>query len=207
MNCNKIKNRIDRCERCGTCCKKGGPALHTEDKSLIVNGCIPLKNLFTIREGEPAFDNIKNRLSPAESDIIKIAAKPLSSECIFYNSALKGCDIYKTRPLECRVLFCKNTKEIIDIYNKNRLTRKDILENTKTLWELVNDHQQKCSYEKLNNLSFIYKNRNSDEIKKEINEIVAYDHHLRDVLIEKSSTYSDLINFLFGKPLKTHNYF
>ena len=188
MNNNKIKNRTDICERCGTCCKKGGPALHTEDKKLIACGYIPLKNLLTIREGEPSYDNIKNKLFPAATDIIKIAAKPLSTECIFYNNNLKGCNIYKTRPLECRVLFCKNTKEIININDKNRLTRKDILENTTELWNLIDDHQKKCSYEKIKKLSLIYKDKKSDEIKKRINELIAYDHHLREVLVEKSSS-------------------
>jgi hypothetical protein len=29
------------CRRCGTCCRKGGPALHREDRHLVVDGLIP----------------------------------------------------------------------------------------------------------------------------------------------------------------------
>ena len=32
------------CQQCGTCCTSGGPALHKEDKHLVVDGDLPLSN-------------------------------------------------------------------------------------------------------------------------------------------------------------------
>lgn len=46
------------CMRCGTCCEKGGPGFHQEDRMLIEKGRIPLKYLYTIRKGEFAYDKI-----------------------------------------------------------------------------------------------------------------------------------------------------
>lgn len=56
------------CRRCGTCCEKGGPALHTDDRMLIENGHIPARYLFTIREGEPVVDNVKENPIFAQTD-------------------------------------------------------------------------------------------------------------------------------------------
>jgi Fe-S-cluster containining protein len=36
---------ITKCIRCGTCCKKGGPSFHLEDKMLIEKGIILSKYL------------------------------------------------------------------------------------------------------------------------------------------------------------------
>jgi Fe-S-cluster containining protein len=52
-------NDENPCRRCGTCCEKGGPSLHREDRPLVDNGQIPVRHLFTIRRGELAQDNIK----------------------------------------------------------------------------------------------------------------------------------------------------
>ena len=51
---------ISECVRCGTCCGKGGPAFHHEDKMLIEQGIILSKHLYTIRAGEPVYDNVTN---------------------------------------------------------------------------------------------------------------------------------------------------
>ncbi|MCU0564488.1 MAG: hypothetical protein MUE48_11205 [Desulfobacterales bacterium] len=42
------------CVRCGTCCRNGGPALHQDDRRLVIDGVIHTRHLFTIRPGETA---------------------------------------------------------------------------------------------------------------------------------------------------------
>ncbi len=76
---------ISECIRCGTCCKKGGPSFHIEDKYLIEKGIILSKYLYTIRKGEPAYDNVKEHILPAATDIIKIKGKKGSLACIFFD--------------------------------------------------------------------------------------------------------------------------
>ena len=130
---------ISECARCGTCCIKGGPSFHHEDKELIDKGIILSKFLYTIREGELSYDNVKECLLPAASDIIKIKGQKDSWTCAFFNE--NECTIYDNRPLECRLLTCWDTREIEKVYSKNRLTRKDLLSAVEGLWDLIEEHQ------------------------------------------------------------------
>ena len=192
--------RITECIRCGTCCKKGGPSFHLADKHLIDKGIILSKNLFTIRKGELAYDNVSEELLPLSSELIKIKGKNDSSTCIFFNESEKKCEIYKNRPVECKALKCWDTREIEKIYSKNRLTRKDLLFDIEGLWGLVKDHQSRCSYEKINKM--LQKQDNSeDAIQKEILEIIRYDTQIRHLVVEKGGMDSEILDFLFGRPL------
>jgi len=196
----KQNARITECIRCGTCCKKGGPSFHLADKHLIDKGIILSKNLFTIRKGELAYDNVKEELLPLSSELIKIKGKNDSSTCIFFNENEKKCEIYKNRPVECKALKCWDTLEIEKIYSKNRLTRKDLLSDIEGLWELVKDHQSRCSYEKIKKM--LQKQDNSkDAIQKEISEIIRYDTQIRNLVLKKGGMDSEILDFLFGRPL------
>ncbi|MEZ4565785.1 MAG: hypothetical protein R2860_02065 [Desulfobacterales bacterium] len=56
------------CQRCGTtCCRKGRPAHHLEDKACCwADGAIPLTALYTLRKGELARDdNYQGRPGPS----------------------------------------------------------------------------------------------------------------------------------------------
>lgn len=189
------------CIRCGTCCKKGGPSFHLEDKNLIEKGIILSKYIYTIREGEPVFDNVKGRLLTATTDIIKIKGGKHSWTCIFFDEDDTNCKIYKNRPVECRALKCWDTEELERIYSKNRLTRKDLLSEIKALWNLIEDHQARCSYKKIK--GFVNK-LNTDKKNKAIEDIldiIQYDIHLRPLLSEKAGINPDMVDFLFGRPL------
>ena len=189
------------CRRCGTCCKKGGPSLHVEDMHLVKKGIIPLKNLFTIRAGEPANDNIKGSIQPAATDIIKIKGQGNSLVCKFFDYKKSICKIYESRPVECRVLKCWNTSEIERIYSKNRLIRKDLIANIDGLWDLVEDHQKQCSYEIIKSfISTHNRDKKTDSIKSVI-EIINYDKQIRQLIIERGGLDTGILNFLFGRPL------
>ena len=196
----KSNTPITECIRCGTCCKKGGPSFHIDDKHLIDKGVISSKYLFTIRKGELAHDNIKDELLPMSSDLIKIKSKKDSLTCIFFNEGKNKCMIYENRPVECRALKCWDTREIEKIYSKNRLTRKDLLFDVEGLWELVKDHQSRCSYEKIKKM--LQKQDNSkNAIQKEILEIIRYDTQIRHLVVKKGGMDSEILDFLFGRPL------
>ncbi len=53
---------ITECIRCGTCCKKGGPVLHHEDKDILRGGHVGYEHLVTLRKGEQAYNPIKDML-------------------------------------------------------------------------------------------------------------------------------------------------
>ena len=88
-----MNNRTEKssCRRCGTCCKKGGPAFHLADRAIIEKGAIQLKHLTTIREGEPAWDNVSGGVLPAPTDIIKIKSRPGGRTCVFYDEEAAAC--------------------------------------------------------------------------------------------------------------------
>ncbi len=194
---------ITACKRCGTCCKKGGPAIHTEDLPMIESGKILLKHLFTLRRGEPAHDNLTREILPCATDIIKIKSRKESTACIFYDEQAMSCSIYENRPIECRVMKCWNTSEISSIYNRNRLTRYDIVGNVEGLWELVTDHQERCSFGSI--LAFADQIRESRRknpvLEKEVRYRIQYDMEIRSLARDKGNLDDGMMEFLFGRPI------
>ena len=190
-----------KCRRCGTCCKKGGPCFHLEDKGLIENGVILSKHLYTIRKGEPSFDNVKGSLSPAATDIIKIKGRNGSWTCVFFDEKNTECTIYDTRPLECRVLKCWDTREIEKIYAEDRLTRKDLISDIEGLWDLVEGHQKQCGYDVLTLFVDALNTHKKDDALKGILDIIEHDMKIRELVVGKAGLESDLTDFLFGRPI------
>jgi len=204
MASSAMNNPISSCSRCGTCCRKGGPTLHIGDKNGIERGHIPLKFLFTIREHEPAFDNIREFIAPAKTDIVKIKNKKGSSECVFYDPSHSECLIYSYRPIECRELACWDTRNISHLYDKNRITRKSLLLETNDLWSLIQDHQDRCSYKKIAMLAdqVKYGKNGKKDALLQLNEMIRYDSSLRQLIVEKNRNASEMLEFLFGRQLQ-----
>lgn len=192
---------ITECIRCGTCCKKGGPSFHLEDKVLIEKGIILSKYLYTIREDELCYDNVKESILPAASDIIKIKGQKDSMTCIFFNEKENECTIYDNRPLECRALKCWDTREIEKIYSKNRLTRKDLISTIEGLWDLIEDHQNQCSYETLKLFIDALNKDKKDEVLKGILDIIKLDAKIRELVVQKGGLDPDMTDFIFGRPI------
>jgi Fe-S-cluster containining protein len=191
------------CKRCGTCCRSGGPALHLEDVALVQSGKLPLKDLYTIRKGEMARDNVRGTLAPVASELIKIKGAGCTWTCRYYNLESEGCTVYADRPLECRVLNCRDTAAIEAIYDRERLTRRELLAEVPQLWELVEEHENKCGYEILATLSKQVKAGvgGDREAVDRLVEMVGYDTHLRVLIREKGRPDPALLEFLFGRPL------
>jgi Fe-S-cluster containining protein len=192
---------ISECIRCGTCCEKGGPCFHLEDRMLIDKGVIPSRYLYTIRKGELAHDNVKGCLKPVESDIIKIKGKEDSWICIFFDEIKKGCTIYNDRPLECRALKCWDTRKLEQIYATTRLTRKDLVSQVKGLWDLIEDHQTRCDYNKIQPLIKDLTGSKRTRARRKLIEIIRYDAEIRNLVISKGGLDADMLDFLFGRPL------
>lgn len=189
------------CRQCGTCCRKGGPSFHLEDRALIDDGLIQAKDLFTIRSGEPAYENVQGRILPVPTDIIKIKGKKSIWECLFLGGATHRCDIYGDRPMECRALMCWDTQKIEAVYNRTRLTRKDLLQNVAGLWDLVEDHQRRCDYRLLLSLAGKSGEVPSSAARKQLLEIVGFDTQIRILATQQGGIRAALTEFLFGRPL------
>ena len=198
---SRSENSISECARCGTCCKKGGPCFHEEDRMLIEKGVIPSKYLYTIRKGELAHDNVKGCLTPVESDIIKIRGKKDRWICIFFDEIKKGCTIYDDRPLECRALKCWDTRELEQIYANKRLTRKDLIAEVQGLWGLIQDHQARCDYTKIQRLIEDLTGIKRNNARRKLLEIIRYDAEIRKLVVARGGLDAEMLDFLFGRPL------
>jgi Fe-S-cluster containining protein len=196
-----VEIKMKGCIRCGTCCKKGGPSFHLEDKSLIEKGIIPSKYIYTIRKGERSYDNVKECFLPASSDILKLKGQKGSWTCVFFDETNNNCTIYKHRPVECKILKCWDTREIERIYSKNRLTRQDLISTVEGLWDLVEGHQKRCSYDMLQFFIDSLHKGKKDEALKGILEIIEYDNKIRNLVVQKAGLDPDLTDFLFGRPV------
>jgi len=192
---------ISECQCCGTCCKKGGPSFHHEDRRLIEQGSIPLKYLYTIRKGELARDNVRDRLLPVDSDIIKIRGRNASWTCAFLDEQTCRCTIYEDRPIECRVLKCWDTRDIERIYAQNRLTREDLLSGVAGLWEVIEEHASLCDYEKIGQLAALLDGDGRETALEGIRVAFAYDASLRSLSVQEGRVRADMTDFLFGRPL------
>jgi Fe-S-cluster containining protein len=192
---------ISECMRCGTCCKKGGPSFHHADKTLIEDGVIHSKYLYTIRKGELAYDNVKQCLEPVSSDVIKIKGKNKSLTCIFFDEPQNACSIYENRPIECRALKCWDTKALEDVYAKKRLTRKDLLSDIEGLWSLIKDHQARCNYQTIQKLVNAINTNMEDAARQKLNEIIQFDTEIRKLVVSTAGLDAEMLDFLFGRPL------
>ena len=189
------------CIRCGTCCKKGGPAFHHADKHLIEEGIIDSRCLYTIRKGELAYDNVKECLIPADSDIIKLKGQNDSWICIFFDENQTACRIYANRPVECKALQCWNTSEVEKIYTKNRLTRADLISEIEGLWDLLEDHQCRCDYDAIHKWVKALDGAHKKKARQQLIEIIQYDIEIRKLVVARAGLDVDMMDFLFGRPL------
>ncbi|WP_415518802.1 MAG: YkgJ family cysteine cluster protein [Desulfovibrio aminophilus] len=187
------------CARCGECCRKGGPALHTDDLPLLrAPGGPDLVHLVTLRAGEPAMDQIGGRLAPLETEIVKIKGRDGAWTCLFFSDEGSACAIYTTRPLECRILSCRDTREIERVYARDRLTRRDILPAGHPLLELVAEHERRCPVSGYAGLL----ESDAPEDRRSRAAMLAWDREVRLLLTEKSGMDPAILDFLFGRPLE-----
>jgi Fe-S-cluster containining protein len=168
---------------------------------LIDNGVIPSRYLFTIRKGELAYDNVKGRQMPMDSDIIKIKGKEDSWTCIFFDEQNKACTIYNERPVECRALKCWDTRELEKMYARRRLTRDDLISAVEGLWDLIRDHQVRCDYAKIRYLIKSLAGSHPNDAQRELAEIIQYDSEIRELVAAKGGMDPQMMDFLFGRPL------
>lgn len=194
-------DKKEACAQCGTCCKKNSPALHQDDLHLLEKGIIPLRDLYTIRAGEPARDNVRGIMTEVTSDIIKIKGKDKAWTCIYFKEDRSACGIYRHRPAECRALKCWDTGEIERLYEKDRLDRKTVLRDKPEFRALAEDHQQRCDYKRLKRLVDALDRADRGATLKSLSEIIHYDRNLRLLLVEKTRIDPGVCDFLFGRPL------
>lgn len=184
------------CRRCGTCCTKGGPALHGPDASLISDGRILPDRLVTLRAGEPVHDQFQDKVLPLGTEIIKIRGPRGLTGCVFHLGA-SGCAIYAHRPLECRLLDCEDPAPLAAVYATDRLSRADILGPDHPLMELVRHHEQLCPTGEALRLA----QAPGPAARSALADLLSADRALRGAFLDKTGAAPELADFLFGRAL------
>lgn len=192
-----------RCSHCGSCCRNGGPSLHEEDRPLVENGPVHTRHLFTIRKGELAWDQIRGGLIRVDGELIKIKGHGRSWTCLFLDEDSHRCRIYAHRPLECRELECWDTSRIEHIYDRGRLSRRALLSGIPGLWDLIEDHERRCGYDRIRKWLQSMNGPHAREARAQLSESRAYDAELRRLLVARGRIERGQLDFLLGRPVGT----
>ncbi len=199
---NSPSQPVTDCIRCGTCCRKGGPSLHKEDKKIILAGHIDREHLITIRKGELAFSPLMNRLEPVQKELVKLAGKGKAWVCCFFDEKKSACTVYTRRPLECRILKCWDTAELLSVIGQNTLDRFDIISKDDPLLTFIEVHEKECSLEKAEGLiSALVREKDNAALLEKLNALVQRDLTLRSQAISKFGLSLEEELFIFGRPL------
>ncbi len=189
------------CQRCGKCCKYGGPTLHTQDCRLLDENLISRRDVVLLRPGEPVNDPVTGEIKILEEEIFKIRGRTESSwECKFFDSRDKSCTIYSFRPIQCALFQCWDTTDLKAIYQYNLLSRKNILSADSALWDLIQFHAQNCSLAEILSLMESAPSQKWSE-QTRIREKIDFDQNFRQNFLEKTGCDPETISFYFGRPL------
>jgi Fe-S-cluster containining protein len=199
---NQKKIPRNSCIRCGTCCLKGGPTLHHEDKKILLAGHIGYQHLVTIRKGELALNPVSGKLEPVHRELIKVRGEGKDWACCFYNEKDASCRIYAHRLLECRLLKCWDTSELLPVIGKNTIVRADIINPGDLIMKVIETHEQECPYHEVENL-ILKVSRGNDRSKNlaKLTELVRKDLAIRSYTISELELRADFELFIFGRPL------
>lgn len=189
--------------RCGTCCEKGGPALHGADLELVLQKQIAPENLFTLRRGELVHDNVNGGLMVTDQEIIKVKSVNGAAACMYYDPEQKACTIYDFRPLECRAMNCRDTEAAEAVYDVDRLDRAAVFGAVDWIMELIQSHEEKCGYAYLDEFCRRRQAGDSKRAGQAILEAVRYDVEMRNVVEEKTALSAQMMDLIFGRCLET----
>ncbi|NPA95479.1 MAG: YkgJ family cysteine cluster protein [Thermodesulfobacteria bacterium] len=189
------------CKRCGKCCSAGGPALHVEDRDLVVEGKLEPGDLVTFRQGEPAYDPVTKRVIILESELIKVRGRAKVGACKYYLPEGNACSIYAHRPLECRVLKCWNTRELEEILMKRLLSRGQLIPPHSTLWELIVEHDRLFDMRKLTGMFLVEKDGKLTQLQGFLRELEEKEGSFRSRVVADFGIDSAAMDFFFGRPV------
>ncbi len=199
MPVQKIKTE---CDRCGTCCIKGGPALHHEDRTLLEHNQLHPEHLITIRKGEPVLSLAAVNSTPAPVEIVKIKGKRSEWTCLFFLEEKSSCSIYQHRPLECCLQKCWDTGDLEKAAVENLLSRFDILASDEPILPFIKIHNQECSLENLAQLLAAATGKNTQQqAVADLTEMVNIDLNIRARAYDRFHFSLELELFFFGRPL------
>ncbi len=188
------------CNRCGSCCKQGGPALHTQDQDLVFSGTLHLEDLITVRRGELALQPLADSPQPVTEEFIKLKGQGNDWCCRFYDHQQAACTIYAHRPIACGLLDCTRPDAVLAIAGRDLLDRIDLLASDDPLLPLVRRHEEHCpcpSLVELADCSAAEKRESLEQLTRQVNLDLA----VRSKAAREFGLSVDRELFYFGRPL------
>lgn len=190
------------CERCGTCCGKGGPALHGEDLPLVQDHRLLLEDLITIRLGEPVFSPLSHAIEPSRTELIKVSGRNETWTCRFFSRETMACGIYGHRPLECRLLKCWDPSALTRVIYQQCLTRQDIMPGDEELTALIEIQEEHCTFLGIDRLAQeLNEGGGAEGVLREIERMVSLDLKIRQRALQVRGLSLAEELFYFGRPL------
>ncbi|MDG4475543.1 YkgJ family cysteine cluster protein [Thiovibrio frasassiensis] len=186
-----------QCKQCGTCCRKGGPALSRGDLDLVRQGVIHHDQLATVRRGETGYNPATGKLEPVPVELLKIRGTANGWTCLFFNEEANSCSIYAHRPTTCRILQCWQPEALLATIYRNTLRRTDLINPNDPILAEIARHEQACPGHLTGQLAASGK----PEDLLRLTELVRTDLAIRKEAAHKFGLSLEMEFFLFGRPL------
>jgi Fe-S-cluster containining protein len=192
----------NECQQCGTCCEKGGPALHEEDLALIRSSSLSIDDLITIRVGEIVLQPDTGRPESTDVELIKIQGRAGDWCCRFLQPAERTCAIYEQRPLACRLLQCWNPDDVLAISGKKLLSRFDIIDGSDPVLSLLKLYDQQFALPDMIEVTAGLQSSSQREgTLSKLHSMVEKDLLFRSLAVERFALPVARELFYFGRPL------
>ena len=176
--------------------------MHHEDKKILLAGYAGHQHLVTIRKGEMAFNPVRNMIEPLKKELVKVRGKGDDWACYFFDEEKATCNIYGNRFIECSLLKCWDTSEIISLIGKNTISRSDIINPGDPVMKIIEEHERECPLREINTLvSGMYSEKNKAVILSELSEFVRKDFAIRSYALAELALSEEFELFIFGRPL------
>ncbi|MEW6426722.1 MAG: YkgJ family cysteine cluster protein [Thermodesulfobacteriota bacterium] len=190
---------IPRCRRCGTCCRKGGPALHRQDLPLLVAGHIGHSHLLTVRRGEPVIPPFAEEPEPAGQELVKIAGST-GWTCRFFREGL-GCSLYRHRPVECRTLFCADPAPLLALIGRETLNRLDLINPDDPVRAFIARQETDLPLSAMmERVAALRRRQDAEQARTALTAMINDDIRLREEWLRQGGQRCHEL-FLFGRPL------
>ncbi len=208
------------CTRCGTCCRKGGPVLHGQDRGLFTPGpdkarTLDTSQVLTLRQGEMVLDPVSGEVVRLKAEAVKIKGRTAADwTCRFFLDQDNTCGLYGQHPLQCRVLDCRDTSALAAVYQNDRLSRRDVLPEGHALLDLVDMHERLAPAGRAVDLALRLAAHFAQigasgqaapeeqaELTSILARILASDRDLRRLAVERAGLDPEDLDFLFGRSL------
>ena len=200
MTAGKEKQQKNSCDRCGGCCRQGGPALHSQDRELVLNGFLRVEDLITVRRGELALQPQTQSPQPVTEEFLKVKGQGNDWCCRFYDHGGAACTIYGHRPVACGLLDCTHPEELLAIAGRDLLSRFDLLTDDDPLLPLIRLHEEQCPCPQLADLRDALA-ADKKGILEQLSRRVELDLAVRGKATREFGLSVDRELFYFGRPL------